>query len=79
MSNDPVTPHADPEPEATQNPGGTDAVHDDPDDYPLVTPEPPVSAQMDEDVVPDEIQQLDEKQQAGDESGPDDDTSREPA
>lgn len=79
MSDEPVTPHADPDPEATHNPGGVDAVPDDPEDLPLVTPEPPVSAQIDGEVVPDEIKQLDEKQQEGDTSGPDDDTSSEPA
>lgn len=76
---EPVTPQVDPEPEAIQNPGGTDAVDNGPEDFPLATPEPPVSAQLGAEGVPDELARIDEKVQEGATSGPDDDTSTEPA
>jgi hypothetical protein len=65
------TPHLDPPPE--DHPGGVDgsAVDEYVEDFPQLTPDPPVAAQVDQDVVPDEVQQPDDKQQEGAESGPD--------
>lgn len=57
-----VTPHLDPTPE--EEPGGPDAIERDPDDFPLVTPDQPRSAQLDEEEVPDEIDEPDDTGEA---------------
>jgi hypothetical protein len=64
-------PRLDPPPE--DHPGGVDgaAVDQNVADFPDLTPDPPVSAQVEGDVVPAEVSQPEDKQQEGDESGPD--------
>jgi hypothetical protein len=64
-------PHLDPPPE--DHPGGVDgeAVDEYVAGFPDLTPDPPISAQVAEEKVPDELQEPDEKQQEGGESGPD--------
>jgi hypothetical protein len=47
-------PRIDPPPD--EAPGGVDAVQHSPEDFPLATPDQPSAAQLDDDVVPDEIQ-----------------------
>jgi hypothetical protein len=66
---DPI-PRLDPAPE--EHPGGVDgtAVDEWVEGFPRLTPDPPVSAQVAEDAVPDEVQQPDDKQQEGEDSGP---------
>ena len=59
-------PHIDPPPE--ENPGGVDAVEGTPEDFPLATPDQPTSAQVDDDVVPDEIQQPEEPDEETDDN-----------
>lgn len=61
-------PTVDPAPDPA--PGGPDAVEHDEDDFPVVTPDQPRSAQLKEEQVPDEIEQPDEGKQEGDESDP---------
>lgn len=61
-----VEPTRDPAPD--EAPGGVDAIERDEDDFPPVTPDQPRSAQLEGDQVPDEIEQLDEGQQEGDDS-----------
>ena len=51
-------------PETTANPGGADAVVDDPDSFPPVTPDQPQSAQLSESDVPDEIEEPDDTGEA---------------
>ncbi len=61
-SGDPVEPTTDPTPD--EAPGGADAVERDSDDYPIVTPDQPRSAQLEEEDVPDEIEEPDETGEA---------------
>jgi hypothetical protein len=69
-------PETDPAPD--ESPGGpADRVERDPGDYPLATPDQPMSAQVEEEHVPDEIEQpeeLDEEEQTDS-----DDSTQEPA
>jgi hypothetical protein len=65
-------PTMDPPPDDA--PGGpADRIEDDPDDFPLVTPDQPTSAQVEKEDVPDEIEQsedVDEEEQTdSDKSG----------
>lgn len=46
-------PRLDPQP--PENPGGVDAVKDDPDDFPLEVPDPPKSAQVED--IPEELEE----------------------
>ncbi|MCW2780245.1 MAG: hypothetical protein JWR35_694 [Marmoricola sp.] len=55
--NEAPDPKVDTDPEATENPGGIDAVVDDPDDLPPQTPDQPQSAQIQDHEIPDEIQE----------------------
>jgi hypothetical protein len=56
---DPPKPHEDPPPD--EAPGGpADRIDRDPDDFPIVTPDQPTSAQVEQDDVPDEIEQPEE-------------------
>jgi hypothetical protein len=66
---DPI-PHLDPPP--AEHPGGVDgtAVDEYGEGFPQQTPDPPVSAQIARDVVPDEVQEPEKKQQEGEDSGP---------
>jgi hypothetical protein len=66
---DPI-PHLDPAPE--DHPGGVDgtAVDEYVEGFPDLTPDPPVSAQIAPDVVPEAVQEPDDKQQEGAHSGP---------
>ena len=59
-----VEPQKDTAPEATANPGGADAIENDPDDFPLVTPDQPQSAQLEDEDVPDEIEEPDDTGEA---------------
>ena len=65
-------PHLDPPPDDA--PGGpADRIERDPDDFPIATPDQPMSAQVEEEQVPDEIEQpedLDEEEKTdSDDSG----------
>lgn len=60
-------PQADPGPD--EGPGGPDAVERDPDDFPLVTPDQPRSAQVDDQDMPDAIE---EGESAEEDAGDDD-------
>ena len=52
-------PHEDPPPD--EAPGGpADRIDRDPDDFPIATPDQPQSAQVEDDQVPDEIEQPEE-------------------
>jgi hypothetical protein len=52
-------PHEDPPPD--EAPGGpADRIDRDPDDFPIVTPDQPTSAQVEQEDVPDEIEQPEE-------------------
>ena len=62
-------PQLDPRP--PENPGGVDAVDHAAEVFPPVVPDPPVSAQL-EDIVPDVLQQPDDKVQEGRDSDPPD-------
>ncbi len=53
------TPEVDPDPDPGNEVGGTDAVEDDAG-VPPVTPDVPLSAQLDDEHVPDEIQEPEE-------------------
>lgn len=59
---DPVEPTTDPAPD--EAPGGADALERDPDDYPVVTPDQPRSAQLEEEDVPDAIEEPDDTGEA---------------
>lgn len=78
-----VEPTLDPTPE--QGPGGPDAIERDEDDFPIVTPDQPRNAQIDDQEVPEEVTDPDEGQQEGRESGPEsqepngDDAGEDPA
>ena len=70
-----------PEPELDAKPdeapgGPADRVERDPDDYPLTTPDQPMSAQVEEEQVPDEIEQPEDLDE---EDKPDSDNTEEPA
>lgn len=67
MSDQP-TPQLDPTPD--EGPGGADAIERDPDDFPLVTPDQPRSAQVEETDIPDAIEEGDEGKQEGEQSDP---------
>ena len=63
MSELPDAPEPALDPAPDESPGGpADRVERDSADYPLTTPDPPRSAQVDDEVVPDE---LDEPEQSG--------------
>ncbi|MCW2847506.1 MAG: hypothetical protein JWR90_1480 [Marmoricola sp.] len=52
-------PQLDAEPD--EGPGGpADMVHRDPDDFPIATPDQPRSAQVEDDKVPDEIEETED-------------------
>ncbi|MGN6250975.1 MAG: hypothetical protein ACTHNS_04075 [Marmoricola sp.] len=55
-------PHVDPAP--PEGPGGVDAVHEEVP-LPPVIPDPPMSAQLDDAVVPETVAEPDDKQQEG--------------
>ena len=56
---DPPEPHEDPPPD--EAPGGpADRIDRDPDDFPITTPDQPTSAQVEQEDVPDEIEQPEE-------------------
>jgi len=67
---DPPEPHEDPPPD--EAPGGpADRIDRDPDDFPIATPDQPTSAQVEQEDVPDEIEQpeeLDEEEKHADAS-----------
>jgi len=67
---DPPEPHEDPPPDDA--PGGpADRIDRDPDDFPIATPDQPTSAQVEQEDVPDEIEQpeeLDEEEKHADAS-----------
>ncbi len=69
-------PHEDPPPD--EAPGGpADRIDRDPDDFPIATPDQPQSAQVEDDQVPDEIEQPEEVDEEEQEDS--DDSTEEPA
>jgi hypothetical protein len=64
-------PRIDEHPDEGEAAGGVDAISARHPKDPVI-PEPPISAQVDEDKVPDAIQERDDTQQEGQESDPDD-------
>lgn len=72
-------PRVDPNPDEGDAAGGVDAVSPRHAEQP-VTPEPPISAQLDEEAVPEEIQERDDSDQEGRDSAPrDNGSTSEPA
>ncbi|WP_310964593.1 hypothetical protein [Nocardioides terrisoli] len=59
-------PRVDPAPD--EFPGGADAVDDYVEEFPHLTPDPPFSAQIEDEVVPNAVRAPDDKQQEGDSS-----------
>lgn len=79
MSGLPDAPEPTTDSDPDEAPGGpADRVERDGDDFPLTTPDPPRSAQVDDDVVPDELDEPDDSDK-GDEDDADEGEGLDPS